>query len=436
MRSKKAALALLLIIPFFVTACSLRDLPLIGKFFGGGDGGGNTEEPVTLNFWSLWEKPEVMEELITQYKQDHPNITINFDDRTIVNVNDYKEAVFTRASQEGSFDIVLVHNSWVPRLRNVLVPSKNIDSTFVAENMYPTASESGVYNGEVYAVPMYYDGLALIYNKAHFNEIDQMYPPTAWEEFRKLAMQLTVFSEGRDRELIRAGAALGCASNIDFFSDILGLMFVQALTDVPEDLDSKYAADALQFYVNFVLEDEVWSENMPESATAFAQEKVSMIFAPSWIVLDILKERPDLDIGVAKVPQALTEKDSDKYTSWATYWMAAVPVGSQYQQQAWEFIKYLTEEETQLVYYNAAAKYREFGPVYSKVGLADQIAPGHFLEPYVKDALIARSGSIAARAGNKDQVTAMKEAVDAVLHQGVSPLDALTAAKDKILKSQ
>jgi multiple sugar transport system substrate-binding protein len=201
-----------------------------------------------------------------------------------------------------------------------------------ASSYYPSATDSAVIDGKVYAIPAYYDGLALVYNKKHFAEIDQQTPPTAWEEFRRLALKLTQ----RDPEgnLVRGGAAIGASKNIDF-SDIYfsgGGSFGLSTDD---------ARDALTFYTNFANEDGVWNDTMPEASTAFAQEKVSMIFIPSWNLLDIIRSRPDMEIGVAPVPQANPEIP----VSWASFWMYAVPAKSKNIDAAWNFIKYLSTEK-------------------------------------------------------------------------------------------
>ena len=49
-RQKIITTAFLLALPLFITACSLQDLPVVGKYFGGG---GSVAIPVTLNVWGL-----------------------------------------------------------------------------------------------------------------------------------------------------------------------------------------------------------------------------------------------------------------------------------------------------------------------------------------------------------------------------------------------
>jgi ABC-type glycerol-3-phosphate transport system substrate-binding protein len=282
MRNKLLTIALLVILPFFVTACTLKDLPYIGKLFGGSTT--TVNKAATIKIWGLWENPEVMDALIAKYKEKNPDVTFVYDDRSILNPTQYRDTLFTRLDEEGDppADIVLVHNSWVPRIKDKLSPAPDsfMDVATYESTFYPSASDSAIVDNKIYATPFYFDGLSLVYNKAHFASVDQETAPTAWEEFRRLALSLT--QKDKDGNLIRAGAAVGTSVNIDFFSDILGLMFAQAGVSVPADIDSKQAQDALSFYTTFVNEDGIWNASMPEASTAFAQEKVSMIFIPSW----------------------------------------------------------------------------------------------------------------------------------------------------------
>ncbi|NMB70476.1 extracellular solute-binding protein, partial [candidate division WWE3 bacterium] len=328
-RSKILASALLVVLPFLLTACTLKDLPVIGKYlpdWPGNKTGGFPTNEVTLNVWGLWENSDVIDALVKKYTELHPNVKINYEDRSVLKPVDYKDSVYTRLTQEASTtgDVVFVHNSWVPVIKDNLEPAP--DSLITPESFkssfYPVAAESAVFSGKVYAMPLYYDGLVLVYNKKHFADINQSAPPVSWEEFRRLALELTI--RGSDKTLIRGGAAIGSGKNIEFATDILGLLFSQASLSIPADLDQKAAFDTLSFYSNFLLVDNVWDETLPEASSAFTQEKASMIFVPSWNLIDILDARPDWalsgNIGVAPVPQAIV----DEPVNWASFWMATV----------------------------------------------------------------------------------------------------------------
>jgi multiple sugar transport system substrate-binding protein len=433
MRKKILTIALLLVLPFFVTACTLQDLPVIGKLIS------KVPSPATgsgtVNVWGLWENPEVLDVAIAKYKEANKNVNVNYDDRSVIKPDQYKDTVVTRLNQNDVPDVVVIHSSWVPALKSYLspMPSGLMSTQDYTSKYYPVASKNAVLDNKIYAVPVYYDGLMLVYNKKHFAEVEQINPPTGWEELRKLALSLTKRDEKGN--LVRAGAAIGAADNIDFFSDILGLLFAQAGVQYPNELDSTKAVDALTYYT-LLYNDGMWNNSMPEASVAFAQEKVSMIFIPSWNLLDIIKSRPDLDIGVAPVPQALPENP----VSWGSFWMFAVPEKSTNKEAAWNFIKYLASDEAQLTMYSKASTYRTYGAPFASVSLAGQIkgsANAKYLAPLLDTAPFSVTDELAARSGNMVQVTALKEAVDSLIFLSPDkrplPIEALKIVKQKIM---
>ncbi len=432
MKNKILTAILLVSIPLFLTACTLQDIPIIGKFFGGGDT--STLGPVTLDVWGLWESPEIMDALIREYQSQNPMVTINYEDRSVVSPDQYKDTVVGRLAEGDAPDVVLVHNSWVSQIKNNLAPMPLglMSVQDYSQRFYPVNSQSAVIENKIYALPSYYDGLALVYNKDHFDEIDQTTPPTAWEEFRRIAMSLTIKDE--DGEFVRAGAAIGAADNIDFFSDIVGLMLSQAGITVPDSIDSKSAQDALSFYTLFMKSDGIWSSSLPEASKAFVQEKVSMIFVPTWNLLDIVKSRPDLNIGVAPVPQAMPENP----VSWASFWMYAVPKTSSNSDAAWKFIEFITQDTQQLSLFSESSKYRPYGAPFTSVTLASQITSSpssKYIKPVLDTAPFAKSGYFTARSGNRTQVEALRTAVNSVLSGNVSSAEALKTCKATLTRT-
>lgn len=414
-KNKITTLVLVAILPVFITACTITDtlsgLPVIVKFFGGGGSSVNTG-PADLTVWSLWENPEVLRAVADRFVEQNPNVTINFDDRSVIKpLVDYKERVFLRAEDPEGPDIVRVHVSWLPQLRPYLIPMPSglMDAQTFANSYYPVAVKNLVFDNQIYGIPAYYDGLVLVYNKDHFESVGQLEAPTAWEEFRRLALELTV--RGEDNQLIRGGAAMGNADNIDFSSDILAMLFSQAQVNIPNDVDGRAAQDALSFYTNFVKEDGVWSSSLPEASAAFAQEKVSMIFVPVWNLLDILAARPDLNIGVAPVPQALPNEPA----TWASFWVDVVPKSSKSPEAAWAFLNFMAQEEQQLFMFSEASRYRRYGAPFSLISLKDELSSNPYIKPLLDSAPYADTNILASRAGNRRLEEAAKNAINAAL---------------------
>jgi len=431
MKNKFFTAVLLISIPFFLTACSLSDIPVVGKYLGGDGAVSNPiAGPVSLSVWGLWESPEIMDVVINEYRNQNPDVTVNYEDRSVVKADQYKETVIGRLKEGGAPDVILVHNSWMPYIKDYLepMPSSIISAQDYSQKYYPPITESAIIDGKVYAVPSYYDGLVLVYNKDHFDEIDQVTPPTAWEEFRRIALALTVMSD--NGEFVRAGAAIGTADNIDFFSDIIGLMFAQAGVIVPDNIDSKSAQDALSFYTLFARSDGIWSSSLQEASKAFSAEKVSMIFVPTWDLLDIVKARPEMNIGVAPVPQAI----ADRPVSWGSFWMYAVPKSSSNKNAAWKFIDFVSQDSQQLALFNEATKVRPYGAPFGSASLASQIGSSptsKYIKPVLDMAPYAKSNYFSARSGNAVEVNALKKAVNDVL-SGVPSKSALETCKQTL----
>lgn len=421
MSSKIRTLALLLVSSIFLTACTLQDLPLIGGLFQDA-----APQPANLVIWGLWEDPEVIQPLIDAYQEQNPHVTIDYQDRSGMTLREYKDRIAARASDTGGVDIILMHNTWPKLIPDVLssAPEDVFTTQEFTDMFYPIAAKDGIVNNNIVAVPAFYEGLALIYNKKHFEEIDQNNPPTGWEEFRRLALELTVRNENG---IVRSGAAMGTADNVEFATDIIGLLWEQAGVKYPDQVDGKSAQDAVKFYTNFVLEDEVWNQTMPVSTEAFVNGQVSMLFLPSWRLLDVLSQINNLnDVGVAPVPQVL----ADNPKGWASYWMYTVAANSQNPDEAWKFIKYLTAEEQQLQYTRNMASKRFFGPVYASPNLASQIS-NTFIRAYGTYAETSGSELITDRSGNDAQTEALKTVIrDALQKKQANIEESLKKAKE------
>ncbi|MCA9308098.1 MAG: extracellular solute-binding protein [Patescibacteria group bacterium] len=409
-------IALLGILIFTLTAFSIYDIPVLGslwaRFFP------KTLDPVSLTVWGLWEEKPILDKVSESYKAEFPHVSINYDDRSVLALVEYKERVFERARDVNGPDIILVHNSWIPRLlaSDLLAPAPAdvFPAADFSSRYYPVTAKESVVNGSVYAVPAYYEGLALVYNKEHFDEVGQTNPPTAWEELRRLALDLTVrdTSVSSKNVITRGGLALGSASNVDHFSDVLGLLWSQAGVAIPSELDSAAAQEVLKFYVNLVRQDQVWSEDLPEASTAFINGQASMIFVPSWQVQDILDAMPDDSVvGVAPVPQARANNP----VTWASYWSYVVPKTSDSTNESWKFINYVSSDAQARFIFSEASKLRPFGTPYAAQTLANEQKTNEFIAPYLQMAPYAASAEISARSGNRRQETALSDAVNAAL---------------------
>lgn len=388
---------------------------------------------INLTYWGLWEDENTIKPLIAEYKQSHPNVTINYTKQAKFQYRERLQNALTSASGP---DIFRFHNTWLPMLVSSLspLPEKIMSASLFQSTFYPVHYENLKSNNQIYGIPLEIDTLALFYNEDLFQKGGVTVPKT-WEELRFVANRLTVRDE--DNRIKIAGVALGTAGNIEHFSDILGLMFLQNSTD-PKKISSTIAKDGhnlgedtLKFYTNFTLLDRVWDETMDNSINAFAGGKVAMIFAPSWEVFEIKNLNPNLPFKVASMPQL---PQSSK--NWATYWAEGVSNKSSNQQAAWEFLQFLSSKESLQKMYENASKIRLFGEPYPRLDMASLISQDPMAGPFVAQAKNnTTSWYFASRTYdnglNDKNIKYLEDAVNSVL-RGEEAIKALLTAEQGI----
>ncbi len=305
------------------------------------------------------------------------------------------------------------------------MPNSVMTSAEYQQTFYPIAYEGLQTNGGIVGLPLMYDGLALFYNKEMLANAN-LSVPTTWSELRGVANQLTVpgnVSIRRDDNITQAGLAIGNASNVDHFSDILALLILQNGGD-PTDPTSQNVVDALTFYTNFIKQDKVWSNNLPNSTMAFARGEVAMIFAPSWRALEIKQINPELDFAIAPVPQLSNEEK----VTWASFWAEGVNKNSSQSEAAWKLLDYLSSPEVLKKFFNSASLVRTFGEIYPRTDMANELSEDELLGAYVADAPFAQSfpmTSFTHDNGLNDQlIQYYADAINAVL-AGTQPDKAL-----------
>lgn len=339
-------------------------------------------EKVVLEYWGLWEPTEVMQQVIDGFESENPGIEVNYVKQSHI---DYRERLQTAFQSGSGPDLFRFHASWVPMLRTNLdpIPASVVSTEDFRNNYYPVVTDQLVSSGQYVGLPLMYDGLVLYYNEDILTTASET-PPKTWPELRSLAIKLTVPSA---TGIQRGGLAIGNATNVEHFSDILATLILQNGGDATQ-ADSVEVRDALLFYTNFQLKDKVWNESLPSSTVAFARGDVAMMFAPSWRAHDIKALNPELNFATAPMPQL---SDDEKIT-WASYWAEGISASSSKKTQAAAFLAYLNRDDVLRQFFSEASKVRAFGEIYPKVNMVDELADNEVVASILQDAIYAESG--------------------------------------------
>ncbi|MEK7209710.1 MAG: ABC transporter substrate-binding protein, partial [Patescibacteria group bacterium] len=193
---------------------------LLGFLFGRKSPPASTAQ---LEFWGT-DSPAVWETIISAYQTANPGVGIKYVQKNSAGYE--KELLNSLASGRGP-DIVFIQNTWLNKHLNKLSPAppNSMNITAFKDIFMDVATKDLIRSGQVYAVPFYVDTLGLYYNKSLYNNAGLINSPKTWEEFNQVVKQIS--QKDDDGNIIRSGAALGTAGNVNYASDILQMIMLQ-----------------------------------------------------------------------------------------------------------------------------------------------------------------------------------------------------------------
>jgi len=374
---------------------------------------------VTLTYWGLWEPETVMKGIINEWEKENPNIKINYLQQS---PKEYRERLQSALARNEGPDLFRFHITWVPMLKNELdpIPSEVMSAAAFENTYYPVVKENLRSGTSFVGLPLGIDTLALFYNEDIFQAAGKM-PPTSWDQLRQTAIDLTTYDEsGR---IQTAGVALGTTTNVEHWSDILGLMMLQNGVDLSAPT-GQLAQDALTYYTIFNKTDHVWDATLPSSTVAFATGKVAMFFGYSWDVFEIKNINPNLNFKVVATPQL-----PDTEIAWASFWAEGVAKRSDASEEAWQFLEFLSSKEILQKFYQTQSQARLFGELYPRMDMAGLLSTNSLVLPFINQANKAQTWYLCSRTFdnglNDRMIKYFEDAVNGV-NGGNSPEDMLS----------
>ncbi|PIR80198.1 MAG: hypothetical protein COU25_01225 [Candidatus Levybacteria bacterium CG10_big_fil_rev_8_21_14_0_10_35_13] len=337
-----------------------------------------------VSFWGIWEDARVVQVIINDYEKQNPGVKISY---TKQDIKQYRESLTVRIDNGTGPDIFTYHNTWYPMILSVLspFPANVISKEEFAKTFYPVAQKDLIKNGAIYGVPFAVDTLVMYINTDLFKSAG-VAVPTTWNDFMSAARVLTVKDE--NGKIKTAGAAMGTYDNINYAPDILSLLFLQNGADLNDINSHKERVEgALNFYTSFAADsDNVWDDTLDPSLLAFSKGNLAMYFGYSWDYFSIKKFNSNLSFQVVPVPQL-----ADQPINLASYWALGVSSKTQYQKEAFDFIKYFMSKEVQQKLYAEESKERDFGQPHARVDLAQSLSNNPNVYPFVLQAPTAHS---------------------------------------------
>lgn len=302
----------------------------------------------TVTWWSPNFHAPRATELVEQFEAEHPDIDIVIEETTS---DGLPQRVVTALRSGSAPDIIDVQHGWVAGYaqNDLVLPLDDIIDN--PDDFIPAALDYVRWEGETYGLPFRAEGLAVIYNRGHFEDagLDPDNPPRTWSEFVDAATALT--GDGQYGFAITGGGEVG---NTIFRS--LPFIWMNGGSIISEDgteatVNEPAAVEAVEFYTDMLVEHGVSpSSTLENDGTAnrrlFIAEAVSMYQAGQFDLASIHAENPDIDLGVVTMPYP----EGGATSSILGGWSFIVPTDAANPEEAKIFVEWMSRPENMGVY--------------------------------------------------------------------------------------
>lgn len=251
--------------------------------------------PVTVTFSSWVGSDPTMKKMAADFHKLHPNITIQFQN---VSADNASQKLTTQIAGGNPPDVAYIDASNTSDFasRGALVDLSNYisRSSIVKPDDYVDAFKTFVtYDNKMWGLPIDGESTGLFYRTDLFKAAGISGPPKTWDEFQADVEKLTIPAKKQyGYEVFAPEAAY-------YWYPWLYQAGGDLLSDDGKDVtfDSPEAQKAADFYVNLAKYSppDYLNSNSYDGRVAFAQGKVAMYMAGSWLAGTLHSENPQID---------------------------------------------------------------------------------------------------------------------------------------------
>ena len=322
----------------------------------GSGGSGST----TITFWTHTHPPmiEVYEELIAEYEEANPGVTIDY--QTIPN-NEFGTKMLTSLSNGSGPDIINMDDSalrgdYIPKGLLAPIDPEALGASSVGdvEARYVEGTLAGAQgdDGTLYGLPSEFNGTALAINAQHFADAGldpDTTPLETWDDVYEASKALAAAGHTQAFSFLYLHAG--------WYSQQLQTLLHQtggSIADGDEGtLDSPEAIDALQWWADLAggakstADPNVTSREATVPFQDLATGVQSMAILYPWSMDQIAETNPDTYANLKVVPLPQVDPSAPASRVYAYYW--AVNKDSKVQPEAWRFIQFLSEHSEEFL---------------------------------------------------------------------------------------
>jgi multiple sugar transport system substrate-binding protein len=337
--------------------------------------------PVTVTFSSWVGSDPTMKKMAADFHKLHPNITIQFQN---VSADNASQKLTTQIAGGNPPDVAYVDASSTSDFasRGALVNLDNYisRSSIVKPDDYVDAFKTFVtYDNHMWGLPIDGESTGLFYRTDLFKAAGIDAPPTTWDEFLADAQKLTVPAKKQyGYEVFAPEAAYYWYPWLyQAGGDLLSADGKDVTFDSPE------AQKAANFYVNLAKYSppDYLNSNSYDGRVAFAQGKVAMYMAGSWLAGTLHSENPQIDDKWSTAP--LPDGPAGCKTTIAGDSLLEL-AASKHPDAAWLWIEYLSQPKILADWTYKSANGTELPPLKSLLDSPDLAKTKPVLKGFAK----------------------------------------------------
>ncbi len=307
----------------------------------------------TLSLWARSDESAFIQNVVNAFNRSHPDVQIKL---TVIPVNNFVQKFGIAVAGNSGPDLASIDVVYLPLFASTGVLSDL--STRAHQLSYfhqfdRAHINNATYRGRLYGVPFSGDASVLFYNpdllrEAGLNPAD---PPKTWAQLESDASRVTASGHGRSGYYF-AGDCGGCAvfTFLPYIWASHGNILEGPPTHQRPTLDTPPVLAGLRFYRTLWKEHVVPAAAQTDSGTnqftPFESGKVAFFITGGFGVQTLHQDAPKVPLSATPIPG-----EHGGSATFAGGDEIAVAHSSKHQQQAWQFIEWVTSAAVQRRYF-------------------------------------------------------------------------------------
>lgn len=323
---------------------------------------GKTSDGVEIQNWNFGGRPNLMVWLrhrTASFEQTHPGFRVSQTDKSWNMIREILYASFTTGTGP---DVVNTHANYAAEFGEAghyLAVNQFPDFDSVRSWYLPEMIAATEYKGKCYGLPSSGIAFVLVCNRDLF-EAEGIAAPRTWSEFRAAAKRLTKDTDG-DGKTDQYGLVLMGGNKGGFAYRMIPFFYKAGVDFMTGDLtrvafDAPMGVATLGLFADMFQKDRSIAPGFlaydhTETNDMFSCGKAAMCIEGPWVKGMVHAKNPTTRLMIVPVP--VPDAMIDRYETAPTLQdvvMYAISARSKHPEVAWEFIKYLRNEEADMAW--------------------------------------------------------------------------------------